>query len=138
MLHALDARTGALLWSVDLDSHAAAAPALADGRLFVPTQGGRLVVVSARGCGAATCSPLWSASSGGWMFQQPVVAGGVVFTSSFDSLNGFIRAFDAAGCGSPTCPPLWQGWVDGEITTTAVSDGRLFVGTAHQQVIAFG
>ena len=40
-----------------------AAPALARGTLYVPTEAGGVVAVSATGCGAPTCSPRWSATS---------------------------------------------------------------------------
>jgi outer membrane protein assembly factor BamB len=142
MLHALDAATGAVRWSVDVGSRAAYTPALADGRLFVPTASGRFLVVSAGGCGGApTCQPLWSGlTPGGSSTRQPSVAGGVVFTTAYDSLNGFIYAFDARGCGgAPTCTSLWSAWVDGEPTgSPAISGGRLFVTTSHQEVIAYG
>lgn len=140
MLHALDTATGAVLWSVDVGSRAAYTPALADGRLFVPTASGRFLVVPARGCGAPTCQPLWAGlTPGGMSTRQPSVAGGVVFTTAYDSLNGFIYAFDADGCGAPICQSLWSSWVDGEISgPPAISGGRLFVTTNHQQVIAYG
>jgi outer membrane protein assembly factor BamB len=138
MLHALDTATGAVRWSADVDARMAHAPALAEDRLFVAAYNGRVGVLPASGCGGVTCEPLWSGFIGWTPFLQPVVAGGVVFTTSYDSLSGYIHAFDADGCGSPTCPPLWSSWVDGQITTTAVSDGRLYVGSHHQEVTAYG
>jgi outer membrane protein assembly factor BamB len=129
MVYALATATGRVRWSVELDARDAATPALADGRLYVPADG-RIVAVSADGCGAPTCRPLWSGHVGLSMSQQPTVAGGVVFVAGYDALSGYVYAFDADGCGDSICSRLWSTWVRNEITTPpVVSGGRLFIGS---------
>jgi outer membrane protein assembly factor BamB len=115
-----------------------ASPALADGKLYVPTTDGDLVVLAADGCGAATCSPLWQATTPGPIRQQPAVAGGVVFTGSADA-DGTVAAFDAAGCGAASCPSLWEAGTGSEVTgAPAVAAGRLYVGTNDGFLYSFG
>jgi len=132
-LFALDAFTGAILWSVDVGTQVTAAPALADGVLYVPTSTG-LVVVDDGG------DILWRAQAGTWISGQPAVAGGVVYTGALD---GTVRAFDAEGCGSPTCGTLWSATTDDPvISAPVVSNAQLYVVSATDDeaghVVAFG
>lgn len=124
-LSALDAATGAVLWTGGVGNFAAARPALAGGRVYVPTGTGELQVFDADGCGAATCTPLWTGDGGTNLTAQPAVAGGVVYTGSAD---GTVTAFAAEGCGAATCPPLWTADAGSAVTgSPVVSDARLFV-----------
>ena len=140
-LYALDTATGSIEWTADVGAGVAAAPALADGLLYVPTTDGDLVVLDADGCGAATCAPLWSAAAtGSSMAQQPAVAGGVVYTGSVD---GSVHAFAAQGCGVATCAPLWSASTGAPIVGgPVVSGGRLYVVSATDfasgRVVAYG
>ena len=125
-VHAIDTTDGEVLWSTSTGG-VFDAPALADGRLYVPTGTG-LVVID-----AATGAISWS-SPGGLVTQQPAVAGGLVFVGS-----GQVMAFDAAGCGAPTCAPLWTDSLDSYVTgAPAVSNGQLYVGTADGRILAYG
>jgi outer membrane protein assembly factor BamB len=85
---------------------------------------------------AATGALKWAAGAGS-VRVQPAVAGGVVFTGAQD---GTVMAFAAAGCGQPFCGPLWT--VDtGDAAITgapAVNQGRLYVGTADDRLLAYG
>lgn len=137
---ALDAATGAVRWSVPVGAPVTGAPALAGGVLYVPTGDGDLVAVDAAGCGAATCTPLWTAAIDGTRLAQPAVAGdgddAVVFVGT---AGGELAAVAAAGCGAAECPgPLWQAPVGSAVTAgPAVSGGRVLVGTAAGRVAAF-
>ena len=113
--------------------------------LFTSGSGGsgvpdRLYAYPAAGCGAATCPPAWSAEvdtlpNTGAPVLQPAVAGGVVYLAGE---GGVLYAFDAAGCGAATCAPLWSASVGSEITgAPAVSNGRVYVGTADARLVAF-
>ena len=138
--YAVSTADGSILWSAPLGAPASAIPALADGVLYVPTADGRLVALDGDGCGAVTCSPLWSATVGagttGSISDQPAVAGGVVFTGWGD---GSVHAFAAAGCGSATCSPLWSASTGSAISgAPAVSNGQLYVGTQDGRVVAYG
>lgn len=132
-VQALDAATGNLLWTGDLGAPAfsPAPPALAGGRLYVPTDGGDLVAFDADGCGVALCSPAWRAPTGSDISGQPAVAGGVVYTGSED---GTVAAFDVEGCGGggATCPPLWSADAGRPVVSPpVVSDAQLYVTTAQ-------
>jgi outer membrane protein assembly factor BamB len=88
------------------------------------------------GCGAATCGVQWSATPGPGQ-RQPSVGGRVVFTVGSD--DGSIEAYDAGGCGAATCQPLWTGDVGPAITgSPAVANGRVYVSTPGNDVVAFG
>ena len=135
-VYALDAATGAVRWTAAVGAAVNDSPALANGKLYVPTGDGDLVVLAADGCGAATCSPLWTGATGSSLGVQPAVAGGVVFTGSAD---GTVTAFDAAGCGAATCSSLWDAGTGSAVTgAPAVSAGRLYVGTTDGFLYAFG
>jgi outer membrane protein assembly factor BamB len=134
-LWAIDAATGAVLWTSSVGAAVTADPSLAYSTLFVPTASGRLAALPAGGCGAPTCAPAWTAETGSSIDVQAAVAGGVVFTGSAD---GTVRAFDAAGCGAAVCTATWSGATGSAITgAPAVSNGRLFVGTADGRLIAY-
>lgn len=135
-VYAVDAATGAVIWSAAVGSAVDAAPALAYGTLFVPTASGSLVALAAGGCGAATCAPSWSTPTGGALGVQPAVGGGVVFTGAND---GVVSAFGAQGCASPPCAPLWTYATGSAITgAPAVTGGQLYVGTQANGLFAFG
>lgn len=142
---AIDGHTGSVLWR-GATPQFEGAPALAGGMLFTAGTGGysvpdRLHAYPAAGCGAATCPPAWSAEvdtlpNVGAPLLQPAVAGGVVYLAGE---GGILYAFDAAGCGAATCEPLWSASVGSEITgAPAVSNGRVYVGTADGRLVAFG
>lgn len=82
-------------------------------------------------------STLWTAATGSPIQVQPAVAGGVVFTGS---ANGSLHAFAAAGCGTASCDELWSADTGTAAITgaPAVSQGRLYVGTADGRVVAYG
>ncbi len=134
---ALDPQTGAHLWTGDLPNADApgARPAIDDDHVFVAS-GGTLSAFARGGCsGFDTCTPLWTADTGGSATTQPAVAGGVVYTAT---TGGVLRAFRASGCGGAICAPRWQHDVGVEITgAPTVSNGRLFVGTVDGRLISF-
>ncbi len=136
-LLALDAGTGTQRWSATLGASASAAPALANGWLYVPTSNGDLQVFAANGCGHATCSPVWTAHTTSSIAQPPAVtSGGIVYTASAD---GVVRAYPAAGCGHPTCTALWSAATGSTITGGPVAAlGQLYIGTSDGRLIAYG
>ena len=133
----LDATTGAAGWVGTLGAQVTEAPAIGDGRVYVPTATGELDVFDAAGCGTATCAPLWTADAGSDITRSPaVVAGGLVYTASDD---GTVHAFPAAGCGHPTCASLWSVDTGGQISGGPVAAlGRVLVGTDDGRLIAYG
>jgi hypothetical protein len=125
-VYAIDASDGEVLWSTPTTG-VTDTPAMADGRLFVPTVQGLVVVDTATG--AISWKTGWA------VVAQPAVAGGVVFTGGFDR----VMAFPAAGCGAATCAPIWSDLTNSRITgAPAVSNGQLYVGTADRRLLAYG
>jgi outer membrane protein assembly factor BamB len=134
-VYAIDVPSRTVRWTASLGSAVTGSPALAGGKLYVPTASGDLVVLAEGGCGAATCSPLWRGPTGSSITTQPAVAGGVVYTGS---ANGAVRGFAAAGCGGATCTPLWSTSTLNRITGgPSVFAGRVFYGTQHGNLVAY-
>jgi len=136
-LVALDAATGAVVWTTPVGAAVSGPPALAGGVLYAGTDGGTLVAVD-----AVTGAVLWSASVGSGagvaVRGQPAVAGSgvgaVVLVGTADQLV----ALPAAGCGAATCAPLWAGTVTGGVTSSpVVSGGRVLVTTGAGRLVAF-
>ena len=97
------------------------APAAGNGFVYVTTfnstpnlVNGRLLVFPAAGCGKASCTPSWTAGTGGpaGSTAAPAVTRNTVYTTSGTlfgngvNTNFHLRAFPAAGCGAKTCKPL--------------------------------
>ena len=131
--HAAD---GTRAWTGDLGASASAAPAVAGGFVFVPTDADGLAVFAAAGCGASTCSPLWTATVSRTIASQPAVTGGgIVYVAS----GGTLTAFPAAGCGASTSASLWSVDTHSIITGGPVPAlGKVFVGTIDGRLIAYG
>jgi outer membrane protein assembly factor BamB len=142
-LYALDAETGKVLWSGSLGTATGGSPALANGKLFVPTDQGNVLVFDAQGCSTAVCAPLWTDATGTTSrLWQPAVGGDVLYTAAVNAgsvPNGALRAFPVGGCGKATCGPIWSASVAGGISgQPAVSNGRVFVPTDDGHLIAYG
>jgi outer membrane protein assembly factor BamB len=60
-------------------------PAVAGGVVFTASTTGNLRAFDATGCGASTCDPLWSASTGSAITGAPAVSGGRLFIPTDDS-----------------------------------------------------
>jgi polyvinyl alcohol dehydrogenase (cytochrome) len=141
---AIDASTGALRWSRDLDEPANASAAIADGRVYVP-----LATTSAPAVAAlslADGSPLWTAvldsSEGASAFGSPVVFNGAVYMGTSGELGdpllplrGAVVALDAASGAlrwrTYTVPPGFSGGPVWSTPTIDTATGRLYVGTGN-------
>lgn len=138
-LHALDARSGEVLWTAALPSTITDAPAVADGWVFVPTSAGQVAAVAAGGCGGASCTPTWVGGTGSAVTVQPAVAGtgagALVITGGAD---GGLDAFPVAGCAAAVCAPMWSGSAGAPVTgAPAVNNGQVYVGS-EAGIVAFG
>jgi outer membrane protein assembly factor BamB len=130
-LYALDAATGAVLWTAG-GLGAAGKPALAQGILWVPTGTGQVLPYAAAGCGAATCEPSipWFVDTGtGQAVTDVTVVNDVVFAVSAGTV------FAVNGCRSGACPAEWSGPGSG---SPVVSNGRLYVTDGNATLIAYG
>jgi outer membrane protein assembly factor BamB len=137
-LLALDRATGAELWTMPLGPPgeiSSGGVALAEGTVYVvagPADGSpSLRAVDAAGCGAATCSPEWTATLPGTGPRAPVVGADVVYTST----SAGVHAFDTAGCGAATCSPLTSVAAPGGVLS--VAQGHVLV-AAHTRLVALG
>ena len=129
----------ATAWAAPTGNGIYSSPAVAGGTVYVGSDDGKLHAFDAAGvtnCSAApprTCSPLWTAATGGAVRSSPAVAGGTVYVGSDD---GKLYAFDAAGlfncsAGPPrTCLARWVTTTGGIIRSSpAVSNGVVYVGS---------
>jgi outer membrane protein assembly factor BamB len=132
-VYAVDAASGALLWTAE-SSFLASSPAVADGRVFVTTGDARVFAFPSEASGHP--APLWTASLGpGKGLFNPVVANGVVWTGSIDTIyfEGTLYAF-AADTGEQLAALPVDGAIECEPT---VVDGRVYVSTLAGMVYAF-
>ena len=94
-----------------------AAPAVADGRVFVPTADNFLIALDAE-----TGEEIWSFEAGHSFWAHPVVVDGVIYQSSMDHN---VYALDSSN-GSV----LWQSPLNGAVPSApAYVDGTLYVGS---------
>lgn len=129
----LDGLTGAELWSASVSSTLPAAATSTS--IFVVSPTGTLAVFAAAGCGAATCTPEWTATTASPASARPSIGADVVYVGSAD---GSVTAFPAEGCGSGTCASLWSGATGTEVTgAPAIAGGRVVVGSASGAVTVF-
>jgi outer membrane protein assembly factor BamB len=85
-----------------------------------------------KNCSGGVCDPLWTANTGSVYDATPTVANGEVFIRS---TNFTLFAFDAAGVvhcrGVPkTCKALWTSATRDVLTSAAVANGVLYVGSS--------
>jgi len=84
----------------------------------------------------ATLTTAWTAS--GNFSSSPAIAGGVVYAVAGTQLQAF-SANGTTGCsGSPaSCTPLWTAEMGGGLSTPAVADGAVYVGSDDGHLYAF-
>jgi outer membrane protein assembly factor BamB len=129
-LYAYDAATGALRWRHQT-GESPVFLAAADGVLYASVVlAGHVRAFDADGCGATECSPLWSTDLD-WT-GAPSVANGVLYVGTHDA----IAMFDAGGCGAPTCSPVATEPVDGDVTSVAITQGKVFAHTNQPSTVA--
>jgi outer membrane protein assembly factor BamB len=124
-IHAMVAESGKPAWSLHLSDDGPTDPACQDGICVFNTYSCTMF-----GVDAETGKPLWSWYLGSPQLATPIIQGDLVY-SSYPSWNGgsdaqyVIAAFDLK-----TGTPKWRRWIDAEVNSTPVSDGRhLYVAT---------
>jgi hypothetical protein len=106
-LGAIDAATGAQLWSAPVGGAIAAPPSVgAGGLVFVPVAGA-IQAFPAVGCGAPTCASWFSllpapADAAGSFLSTPTVDVSRVYATN---ANGSLYSWPEGGCGAVTCEP---------------------------------
>ncbi|HET7722252.1 MAG TPA: PQQ-binding-like beta-propeller repeat protein, partial [Acidimicrobiales bacterium] len=129
----------ATAWTAPTGNGVYSSPAVAGGSVYVGSDDGKLHAFDAAGvtnCSAGpprTCSPLWTAATGGAVRSSPAVSGGTVYVGSDD---GKLYAFDAAGlfncaAGPPrTCLARWVTTTGATIRSSpVVANGVVYVGS---------
>jgi outer membrane protein assembly factor BamB len=110
-------------------------PVVAGGVVYVPARDGKVYAFDAKGCGAVSCPPLWSTTTGGRISSTPAVANGVIYVGALD---GKLYAFDADGCGQASCSPRWRASTgDRIVSSPAVANGVVFVGSVDGKLYGF-
>src|SRR5207302_6420008 len=112
-LYALDEQTGTLLWTgpvsgdqfFDPDNITVVGGIVYAATLTLSASSGTLSAWSASGCGALTCSPLWTANIGA-VEAGPAASDARAFVAA---AYGGLYAFSTTGCPTPPCAPLWKG-----------------------------
>ncbi|HVS05282.1 MAG TPA: PQQ-binding-like beta-propeller repeat protein [Candidatus Dormibacteraeota bacterium] len=142
-LYALDAGTGAKLWSFSAGTPIVNPPAVVNGVVYLGA--GALNVLS-----ASDGRQLWSGlATAAGVTASPAVSGGRVFVAAYTpgirSTPNFY-AFNAAGCGAAYCSPLWSavvglpppapGELDGIQSSPAVDQGSVYVGAPDGRLYA--
>jgi outer membrane protein assembly factor BamB len=119
-----------IVWSVADDRGFWATPALGDGVVYAPTDGGRLLAVD-----QTTGALVWEKQLPGPTWQSPVVVDDVLIQGD---CNGVLRAYDLSDPRADP-PELWSVQLEGCIESTpAVFDGRIYVGTRGGAFYAVG
>ena len=136
------------LWSAPLPGNSGhlglTAPAVAGGRLYVPTESG-VVVFDAKGVtgcsGAPTvCTPIATLGFGSAAGTRGgvTIANGVAYVGSNDGLFAFDAGLVQGCSGAPlVCQPLLHVLAGTNVTTPAVVDGRVHV-LSDGQVVTLG
>jgi outer membrane protein assembly factor BamB len=115
-VYALNASTGALLWSFPTGGAVYSSPAVANGVVYIGSDDGNVYALSASTGGAL----LWSFTAGNVVRSSPAVANGVVYVGPDD---GNVYAFDASTGGL-----LWSFATGVGISSSpAVANGVVYV-----------
>jgi outer membrane protein assembly factor BamB len=142
-LYALDAATGAKLWSFNGGTPILSAPAVVNGVVYLGA--GALYALN-----ASDGRQLWSGlATAAGVSASPAVSGGRVFVGAYTpGVRGTpnFYAFNSAGCGAAFCSPLWStvvglpppavGELDGIQSSAAVDQGSVYVGAPDGKVYA--
>ncbi len=131
ILYALNASTGATLWSFNLGFGipVSSTPAVANGVVYIG--GGNADVGNVYALNASTGALLWSSTTGGPIDSSPAVANGVVYIGCIDSN---VYAFNAS-----TGAKLWSyntGLNSAVESSPAVANGVVYVGSDGSNLYA--
>jgi outer membrane protein assembly factor BamB len=126
-MYALNARTGAKLWSYPIGSERyTSSPAVANGVVYVGSIDYNVYALNAK-----TGALLWSHTTGYSVDSSPAVANGMVYVGSED---GTVYALNAS-----TGTQMWSYATGDNIDSSpAVANGMVYVGSLDGKVYAFG
>jgi outer membrane protein assembly factor BamB len=121
-----------LAWtaSYPLEAWSGSSPSIAGGVVYIGEGNGKFYAYPV-GCNTngGTCTPIWTATTGGYIDSAAAVSNGVVYVGSDDN---YLYAF-AVGCntGGGTCTPIWKGATDGGVIVSSpvVANGVVYIGS---------
>ena len=130
--YAVDAKTGQLVWGIDLDDDGPSSAACDEGRCAFNTESCTLFVVDAN-----TGKEVWSLWLGDPLTSAPAIADGRVYASyparGHPSASHVLAAFDLQ-----TGRILWQRWIDSDIQSApVVVKGKVYASTFSGSVYQF-
>ena len=126
VMDALNATTGATLWTYPTGNTIEGPAAVANGVVYIGSDDNNLYALN-----ATTGALLWSYTTGGVVTSAPAVANGVVYVGSDDSTLYALNATTGA--------LLWSYTTGGAVESSpAVSNGVVYVGSDDGNVYAFG
>jgi outer membrane protein assembly factor BamB len=122
---ALNAATGAVLWTANTAAQIASSPAVSAGIVFVGSNDGTLYAYD-----ASSGAQLWKTQVGAAIKSSPAEADNVLFVGSDD---GQLRAFNAT-----TGAQLWNVTLGGQIDSSpAVFDGTVYATSTNGSLYAY-
>jgi outer membrane protein assembly factor BamB len=123
-VYALNAETGAELWSYTAGYHFYSGPAVANGIVYAGCQDSNLYALDAH-----TGTKLWSFEASSWFSSSPAVANGMVYIGSNDD---HVYALNAK-----TGAKVWSYATGFEVVSSpAVVDGVVYLGSTDSNVYA--
>lgn len=126
LVYALDARTGAKLWSFPTNGEISySSPVIANGVLYIGSNDKSLYALDAR-----TGQLIWQYATGDQINGTPTLADGIVYVGSYDK---YVHAVDATS-GKLVRKYLAGGKV---FAQPVVADGVLYVATTNGWALAF-
>ncbi|PAE37383.1 outer membrane protein assembly factor BamB family protein [Bacillus sp. 7884-1] len=134
-IHAVDQKTGKLVWQVQADAQVQASPAVVDGIVYASSIRGTMYAMN-----ADNGEIIWQKTVGkdevqrAWMYYSPTVADGVVYQAYSNGSGGKIMAMDAK-----TGEELWNAALAGNWiveSTPVVADGKVYVGADGGWIIS--
>jgi outer membrane protein assembly factor BamB len=129
-LHALNAKTGAPIWTGATGGVITSSAAVGNGLVYIASADGKLYAFKAAGCGSATCAPVWTATTGGAINSTAVVTKTTVYVGSTDNT---LYAFNAT-----TGALIWKGATGGVILSSpALANGVVYIASADGKLYAF-
>lgn len=133
-VHAFAAGTGKPSWSLHLSDDGPTEPACVDGICVFNTYSCTMFGVEAE-----TGKALWSWYLGSPQLATPVIDGDLVYSSYPHNGGGGAAPYVIAAFDLKTGTPKWRRWIDSEVNSTPVSDGRhLYLATRAGTLYQFG
>jgi len=126
-IHAVDQKTGKMLWQVKADAQVQSSPAVEDGIVYASSIRGTLYALNAK-----TGEVVWKKTVGkdevqrAWMYYSPTVENGIVYQAYSTGSGGKMMALDAKTGKEIWNSPLAGNWI--VESTPVVQDGKVYVG----------